>query len=193
MPPHQLYDIAVESDAGGKLETLVPVYECPLIVRAKYAAVAQLAGDLTVSDERVTGFGLVLQKMYEPVSGCGGKGGFRSQSFHDVNQTEVHDARNLSQSAQLRTPKEGTDTAQTSARRAYGAVAAAESTLRLVTESVANSQLPSLPCDFLREAHFLYLLQPNTVRIVVADSSEVVEGKIVMAPEPFQLQTAFCP
>ena len=63
-------------------------------------------------------------------------------------------------------------------------VGTSERTLGLVTESVTNAQLPSLPGDFLIYTQFLYLLEAHTVHVVIAHTSEVVEGKIIIAPKP---------
>ncbi len=110
--------------------------------------------------------------MNEPVSSGGSDRRFRSQTFDHVRHTQVHDARHLAKRSQTRPAKKAALPAHY--RRPYrrhGTIGAAEVPFGLVTESVANFELTSLPSNFLVYAQFLYLLQPYAGYVVIAHAS----------------------
>ena len=68
MPPHQLDHVDVKGSAGGEGESLIPVYQRPLIVWSEQTAIAHLACHLTIADERIAYTGFIREKVYEPIS-----------------------------------------------------------------------------------------------------------------------------
>src|SRR4029077_282699 len=73
---------------------------------------------------------------------------------------------------------------------AHAAVSSTEVAFRQVAETIADTQLATLPGDSLIYIQLLYLLEADIVLAVISRTAEEVEGEFVIAPQPLQRETA---
>src|SRR5580704_12265648 len=189
MSPHQLNNVALKADARGEPEILIAVNQGPLIMFSDNVVVSHLRRDLSIPNKRVAQYRVVLKKVCERIRSGSRHRRPGRKIFDNIHQGYIHDARNLAQFSQSRPAEKHALPAKCRSCRSHRTVGAAERTFGLITEGIANPQLPALPADFLVNSQFLNLLKPNPAGVVVAHSSEVVESQIVVLPQPLQFQT----